>query len=278
MEGRDQGRGAQGCSSPQCLHKPGRFGTTRSTPVHSRRVANLLLLKGLVPEPQCHQSVARSGRIRFDSFPAHHPHVVRVISPESSATRLRSSPRLVVDSFPAHFFYVRRVGPLLSFPALPRSPSAISLRCGHAAAGTLQRRSRGAPCSSRRPSRVTARAAESVTHTYAIAIAWSTAVSRGAAGLTVKAAPTIRTSALTDTKTSIDILLHTACMPCADLRQGRRRSNQDAVARPRPHSAMESRQVRSTSARRPWCQAMRLSLPQETFAAAERRRPAQHRR
>ena len=48
-------------------------GRSPSTPVHSRRLANRLLLKGLVPEPQRRQSVARSGRIRFDSFPAQQP-------------------------------------------------------------------------------------------------------------------------------------------------------------------------------------------------------------
>lgn len=71
-------------------------GQRRSTSVHSRRVANFRPLKGLVPEPQRRQLVARSGRIRFDSFAAHRPHIVRVIRPEnSSATRLRSatSPR-----------------------------------------------------------------------------------------------------------------------------------------------------------------------------------------
>ena len=55
-------------------------GLRRSTPVHSRRVGKLLLRKGLVPETQRRQSVARSGRIRFDSFPAHHYNLYSIIA------------------------------------------------------------------------------------------------------------------------------------------------------------------------------------------------------
>lgn len=64
-------------------------GPSRSIPVDSGRVANSLADKGLTPEPQCRQSVARSGRIRFDSFPAHHPRCARLAAGTSSASRLR---------------------------------------------------------------------------------------------------------------------------------------------------------------------------------------------
>ena len=261
-------------------------GPRRSTTVHSRRVANLLLLRGLVPETQRRQLVVREASPDSGSIPSrlNSPSLkLGEFSPGRHHQPLLVSglrPRLAVSSFPAHFFYVRRVGPLLKFPRAPAvafGDFAPLWACSRRHSSTpfawgtlLQPKAVSRHRASRRERDPHVRDRDRLVH--------SRLAGRGWADGTVKAAPTIRTSALTHTKTYIDILLHTACMPCADLRQGRRRSNQDVVARPRPHSAMESRQVRSTSARRPWCQAMRLSLPQETFAAAERRRPVRHRR
>ena len=64
-----------------------------STPVHPCRIRKVLLLRGLWPEPPRCQSVARSGRFLFDSFPAHHSTRLQLASRAEGS--LMASPRRV---------------------------------------------------------------------------------------------------------------------------------------------------------------------------------------